>query len=183
MLGFLIFVLIEINCFYQLVSYILFTFFSGMLGIHRIIFFGKTSCIKIYNKNTYCNIRLFGNVVSRRILNQNLHSYLTYGKFKSQNLIDIKTYVKCLSCSSRYARCDKKDKDQSNVSNNKPVNKIVYVLKRFRFIAEVFWNGCKNLFRDVRIALRTRRKLGLYHQRDYSKLTREEVRHMNQVSS
>lgn len=55
------------------------------------------------------------------------------------------------------------------------------LFRKFRNIIDVFWYGCKALFTDVKLAVKTRRKLGLYHKQDLSRLTREEVRHLRQT--
>jgi len=52
---------------------------------------------------------------------------------------------------------------------------------KVKFVGIVFGNGCKNLAMDVRYAFQIRRKLGLYSEQNYSKLTRDEVRHLHQT--
>lgn len=74
---------------------------------------------------------------------------------------------------------EQKSSKESPSENPAPVKQ--GTLKKVKAIIDVFWIGCKALFKDVRLALKTRRKLGLYHQRDYSKLSREELRHMRQT--
>jgi len=70
-------------------------------------------------------------------------------------------------------------KDDQNVQKQRP--KRITTFQKVRYMVDIFWAGCKALFRDVRLALKTRRKLGLYHVRDYSRLTREELRHLRQT--
>lgn len=70
--------------------------------------------------------------------------------------------------------------DENSVKQTKP-KKLGY-FQKFRYMVDVFWTGCKALFQDVRLAFKTRRKLGLYHVQDFSRLTREELRHMRQVN-
>ena len=82
-------------------------------------------------------------------------------------------------------------RNYTSSANNSPLNnnenkenqkaKKLGIFQKFRYIVNIFWSGCKALFQDVRLAFQTRRKLGLYHVQDFSRLTREELRHMRQV--
>ena len=58
---------------------------------------------------------------------------------------------------------------------------VVAVYRKTRFAVELLWNGCKNLYYDVKLAACTRRKLGIVIHGDYSKLTRDEILHFHQV--
>ena len=75
---------------------------------------------------------------------------------------------------------DNNKNDENNVNVEKKTKKLGH-FQKFRYMVDVFWTGCKALFMDVRLAFKTRRKLGLYHVQDFSRLTREELRHMRQV--
>lgn len=81
----------------------------------------------------------------------------------------------------------KNNKDRKNVgfkdNEKSPATNMIKtgIIARLRLMGDVFWKGCKALFVDVKLAVRTRRKLGLYRAQDYSKLTREELRHLRQT--
>lgn len=55
------------------------------------------------------------------------------------------------------------------------------LFRKFKSIIDVFVIGIKALYNDVKLAVKTRRKLGLYHKQDLTRLSREELRHMRQV--
>ena len=105
-----------------------------------------------------------------------------------QSLFFYRSYHRTLLCLvRRYSNLpdnenNKKTVEQESkkeVRRNSPQKFTIF--QRVRYMVDVFITGCKALLRDVRLALRTRRKLGLYHAQDFSRLTREELRHLRQV--
>lgn len=69
----------------------------------------------------------------------------------------------------------------TNKDNNKYSTHNESIFRKIKRMVDIFWSGCKALGRDVRVAVHTRRKLGLYHAHEYDRLTRQELRHLRQV--
>lgn len=153
--------------------------FFALLGMYRaqsIILLRHINRRSFTNNTKACS---YPQCWGRTLLSLNGNGYNVKNKLlKSSSNLHINN-VRFISCS--YRLYDKADNGGTEPSKETKRSKVVYFFKNIRYLSSVFLNGCKNLFLDVRVALQTRRKLGLFHQHDYSRLTRDEIHHMYQV--
>lgn len=157
--------------------------------IRRQFLLSRTTCFGLSNllqESSPSGYDLSTNSTSSYHQQQFFYNHQAFHYDAKTLLIQPKNYLSnthILSCRRGYTtNNDTPPQPDDNNKGKSTVPKKLGTIQKFRYMIDVFWTGCKALFKDVRLAFQTRRKLGLYQVQDFSRLTREELRHMRQVT-
>lgn len=156
--------------------------------IRRQFLLSRTTCFGLSNllqESSPSGYDLSTNSTSSYHQQQFFYNHQAFHYDAKTLLIQPKNYLSnthILSCRRGYTtNNDTPPQPDDNNKGKSTVPKKLGTIQKFRYMIDVFWTGCKALFKDVRLAFQTRRKLGLYQVQDFSRLTREELRHMRQT--
>ena len=96
-----------------------------------------------------------------------------------RNLETLREFNRMYLIQFKFKRLSSTNHEKSKTGTKPSENKSLF--RKVKSIIDVFVIGIKALYNDVKLAVKTRRKLGLYHNQDLTRLSREELRHMRQV--